>query len=201
MSHQRLFHRSEDAASQQAILSAALVHFIKHGVEGSKVRAIAQDAGFTNPAMFKFYRTKEALAKDLFERCYLELYARLRNSVQPAAGFQTNLDNLLNTMASIVMKDVDAFLYMQDNLRIFWPKMPLQVKKRSILGLLEELVNQGMASGEVSPRVSSRMYVTALAGFWTQLARLKFFGDLPRAHEAWREEAHAVSRQLLGLSH
>lgn len=199
MDHKRIFHRPDDAPSRQAILSAALVHFVRKGIGGAKVRAIAQDAGFTNPAMFKFYSTKEALAKDLFERCYLELYTRLRASVQRGADFHANLDSLLNAINTILREDVDAFLYVQDNLRIFWPQMAAEVRDRSILRLLEELVDQGVASGEVSPQVSSKMYVTALAGLWTQLARMSFFGELPRLQNAWRDEAFIVSRNLLGF--
>src|SRR5262249_57717507 len=62
-----------DPPSKQALLKAALKLFARDGVRESSIRALAEEAGFTNPVLFKYFEGKDALALHLFERCYLRL--------------------------------------------------------------------------------------------------------------------------------
>ena len=62
-----------DPPSKQELLKAALKLFARDGVRESSIRAVAAEAGFTNPVLFKYFDGKEALALHLFERCYLRL--------------------------------------------------------------------------------------------------------------------------------
>ena len=70
------FYVSEDdAPAKRRILVAALALFVRDGLCETSVRDIAKASGFTNPALFKHFRSKDDLARYLFERCYLELEA------------------------------------------------------------------------------------------------------------------------------
>src|SRR5271168_4307440 len=72
------FYLSEgDAPGKRAILSAALDLFAARGVDGVSIREIASQAGCTNPAMFRHFKSKDALACALFESCYRRLTAGL----------------------------------------------------------------------------------------------------------------------------
>ena len=52
----------EDPPSKRKILQAALHLFVQRSVDGVTVREIAAEAGYTNPALFKYFPTKEAAA-------------------------------------------------------------------------------------------------------------------------------------------
>jgi TetR/AcrR family transcriptional regulator, repressor of fatR-cypB operon len=63
---------ADDAPAKRKILETALVLFVRDGLCETSVRDIAKASGFTNPALFKHVRSKNDLARYLFERCYLE---------------------------------------------------------------------------------------------------------------------------------
>src|SRR5690242_21770697 len=109
---------------------------------------IAEEAGYTNPALFKFFESKDALALHLFERCYERLYARL----EPAAArapFRAALAGVLDAFVALVDEDLEAVLFDQDALRELWPRLPASARKRSILRLLRDLVARGVREGAV----------------------------------------------------
>src|ERR1700753_2101442 len=78
---------SDDPPAKQKIVIAALDLFVRDGLCETSVRDIAKSSGFTNPALFKHFPSKDALANYLFERCYLELYRLITNAMQPEYTF------------------------------------------------------------------------------------------------------------------
>ena len=59
--------RPDDAPSKRALLEAALRLFVRDGLCETTIRIIAAEAGFTNPAIFKFFDSRDALARCVFE--------------------------------------------------------------------------------------------------------------------------------------
>ena len=71
----------DDAPGKRKILVTALALFVRDGLCETSVRDIAKASGFTNPALFKHFRSKHDLARYLFERCYLELADLVSNAI------------------------------------------------------------------------------------------------------------------------
>ncbi len=63
-----------DPPSKREILRCALSLFVRDGLSETSIRAIARATHYTNPALYKFFPSKEALALHLFERCYAHLF-------------------------------------------------------------------------------------------------------------------------------
>ena len=109
-----------DAGARAACLRAAIKLFVRKGIEATSVRDIAAGSGFSNPAIFKHFDSKEALALCLFERCYVWMSKALRaagDAVPGAAG-----DKIAATVAcalQLIDEDQEAVLYVQENLRRF----------------------------------------------------------------------------------
>jgi AcrR family transcriptional regulator len=59
------------------ILRTAETVFSEHGLEGTSLRAIAKAAGYTAPAIYTYYRTKEELYGEIIRRSLDELRARI----------------------------------------------------------------------------------------------------------------------------
>ncbi len=185
----------DDPPSKQAILGAALRLFVRHGLEGTSIRRIGEEAGYTNPALFKFFPSKDALALHLFERCYERLYQRLAPAV--AGGFGTALDRVIDAFLELMAEDLEAVLFVQDSLRELWPRLPERARRHSILGLLEELVARGMREGAVVGYRSAEVPVAALVGLVAQLARMLYFRELQGPVDQHRDELRlAVTRML-----
>ena len=72
--------------------------------------------------------------------------------------------------------DRDALLYVQDNLRHFWPMMPARVKRSSIAGQVQALLQLGRDEGAVTSAIPIDFLVMGWLGVLQQFARAWFFG-------------------------
>ncbi len=173
----RFFLSESDPPSKQSILRAALKLFVKHGLAGTNVRMIGREAGYTNPAMFKFFDSKDALAVYIFERCYERLYRSIE-STTARGSFREALGGVLDVFLSAMDEDLEAVLFVQDTLREVWPRLPASVRKRSILRTLRELVERGIREGAVTGYPSPDVPVAALVGLMAQFGRMYYFGEI-----------------------
>ena len=168
----------EDAPSKQAILKAALRLFTRKGICETSIRDIADEAGYTNPALFKFFNGKDALALYLFERCYhrfaVELFTVSRTKDTP----ENVLRRVVQRTCELIDESPEAFLYMQDNLRLFWPQMPPTTREFSMIGQLQRLVEACKTSKFARDDIDTNIAVSAIAGLSIQFGRLLYFGEI-----------------------
>lgn len=136
------------------------------------------EAGYTNPAIFKFFRTKDALALFLFERCYNECLSVLKHAVGQHAAFPSKLRAAIESLIDFVDKHPQPFFFVQDNLRVFWPKLPKEMRRHSLMTEFRKLIEQGRSEGRVSSNVSVDLQLAAMIGFLLQLARMNYFKEL-----------------------
>jgi AcrR family transcriptional regulator len=173
----RFFVSDTDPASKQAILQAALGLFVRHGLASTTIRMIADAAGYTNPAMFKFFESKDALALDLFGRCYKQLYTSI-HAAASAEKFDEALAGVIGAFLRAMEEDLEAALFVQDSLRELWPRMPVAARKHSLLGTLKQLVQRGVREGRVRGYHSVDIPVAALIGLMAQTGRMLYFEEL-----------------------
>ncbi|MBG0827597.1 TetR/AcrR family transcriptional regulator [Planomonospora sp. ID67723] len=172
------FVDERDPPSKRRILTEALRLFVERGVDGTTVRDIARASGYTNPALFKFFATKDELALHLFGRCYAHLHDRAALACAPGRPFDERLGSLLRAFGAILDGEPEAFLYVQDNLRIYWPRLPPAERKASLIELMRALLRDGVAEGRVTASVPTDLMVAAISGTVAQYARMRHFGEL-----------------------
>src|SRR4051812_12597312 len=124
-----------DPPSKQEILKAALRLFARDGVRESSIRAVADEAGFTNPVLFKHFESKDALALHLFERCYLRIIRELQGAVGEPGTFRARLGGLVRAILALVDEAPDAVLFVNEELRRYWPKVSPAVRRHSLISL------------------------------------------------------------------
>ena len=194
----RFFVAESDPPSKQAILRAALQLFVKHGLAGTNVRMIAEEAGYTNPAMFKFFESKDALALYLFERCYLRLHG-LVAAAAARPSFDDALAGVVDAFLSAMDDDLEAVLFVQDTLRELWPRLPAPVRRHSIFREVRRLVERGIRDGAITGYRSPEVPVAAVVGVVAQLGRMVYFGEVARPARARRAElVLALTRSMKG---
>jgi AcrR family transcriptional regulator len=193
----RFFVSEDDPASKQAILRAALALFVQHGLAATNIRMIGAAAGYTNPAMFKFFESKEALALYLFERCYARLFLAV-HAAASAPAFEHALAGVVGAFLGALDHDLEATLFVQDSLRELWPKLPASARKRSILGTLKRLLERGIHEGQVQGYRSPDVPVAALVGLMAQLGREVYFREIPGPASRHRSEVEIAIRRMLG---
>jgi AcrR family transcriptional regulator len=173
-----VYHSDSDPPSKRALLTAALKLFARDGVTGTNIRAIASEAGYTNPSLFKFFDGKEALALYLFERCYTECLSAMRATLDKKRTFEANMRSTVRGLIAFVDSDPEVFFFVYENLRHFWPIASEETRKHSMIGEFRKLLLQGRREGIVSSDVAIEIQIAAVTGFLFQLARLHYFGEI-----------------------
>jgi AcrR family transcriptional regulator len=168
---------SDDAPAKQKIVIAALELFVQDGLCETSIRDIAKASGFTNPALFKHFSGKDALASYLFERCYLELYNLVVRAIRSGETFAIKQHAVIGAYMTALDQDRNAVLYVQENLRQFWPKMPASFRKHSILGEVRRLIELGRSEGVVTATLDAGLLTVAWIGTLQQFARAQYFGE------------------------
>ena len=169
---------ADDPPAKRKILETALGLFVRDGRCETSVRDIAKASGFTNPALFKHFRTKDDLARYLFERCYLELATLVGDAVASAATFQTKQRAVVDAYLAALDRDSNSVLYVQEELRHFWPRMPDRVRRHSIVAEVRTLLAEGRDLGLVTKTIDLTLLTTAWLGTLQQFARFRYFGEL-----------------------
>lgn len=176
-----------DADSKQAILRAALHLFVDAGVETTSIRAIAAEAGYSNPVIFKFFADKDALTLYLFEHCYSHLYSRVRSAIAPTAPLEANVRAWVREFGRFAREDLEVLLFVQDHLRTLWPRS--NVKNQSLV----DLVTQVLAADNPKVRPPAlELQVAAWLGTAAQVARFIYFGEVDPSHPDFERELSAT---------
>ncbi len=209
LNHQAFFVSADDPPSKQALLKAALKLFVRDGFSGTDIRAIGKEAGYSNTAMFKFFKSKESLGLFIFERCYL-LYAdafaaaaatAAANAAAVAAGsgrsFEASLDAVIDRFCEMFGESTEAFLFMQDHLREFLPKVSVEVRKKSVLAQAHRLIEQGKTEKKIRGEIDTKIIVAAFIGFLGQYARMVHFGEFKGGSTVWKKDIRNVIRKMV----
>src|SRR4051812_43995545 len=138
-----------DPPSKQELLKAALKLFARDGVRESSIRAVAAEAGFTNPVLFKYFDGKEALALYLFERCYLQLVRQAMSALEGDGSFRVRLGRLIARVLELLDEAPEAVLFVNEELRRFWPHVSAATRRHSLIGLTSAF----FAEGEVTTAI------------------------------------------------
>ena len=103
--------REDDPPAKRQILRAAMKLFSERGLDGTSIRDIARESGYTNPALYKHFAGKEELALHLFETCHRRLWAKCHAAI------------------------------LSDSARVLWPKAAPAVRRQTMIGLARSLLS------------------------------------------------------------
>ena len=187
----------DDAPAKQKILMAALALFVRDGLCETSVRDIARVSGFTNPALFKHFKSKDDLARYLFERCYLELADLVTAAIASGSTFAAKQRAIVDAYLAALDRDSASVLYVQDGLRHFWPQMPAAVRRRSIVGETRHLLEAGRADGRVTREIDIELLTTAWLGTLQQFARFRYFGEFKQPTAALADALDALLTRMV----
>src|SRR3954467_1782121 len=174
-----------DPPSKQALLKAALKLFARDGVRESSIRSVAREAGFTNTVLFKYFEGKDALALHLFERCYLRLGGGAMTALASEGPFRPRLGRLIARMLALLDESPEAVLFVNEELRRYWPRVSPATRRHSLIGLVDAF----FAEGGVTTGVDRKLLVAAFWGLIAQFARMHAFGE-------WKGPAVDAAPQL-----
>src|SRR5262249_45211214 len=78
------------------------------------IRDIARESGYTNPALYKHFASKEELAVHLFETCHQRLWTRCNAAIEAATSFDAKLEGYVGQNLQLVDEDPEAMAFLSE---------------------------------------------------------------------------------------
>src|SRR6476659_9960532 len=128
-----------DPPAKREILRAALKLFGERGLASISIRDIADESGYTNPALYKHFESKDELALYLFETCHARVWTRCAAALSSGTRFEDKLE-------AYIAAWIEVLAFLADSARVLWPRASASVRRKTMIGLARKLV-------EAAPRV------------------------------------------------
>src|SRR5215475_14519877 len=81
-----------DPPAKRQILRAALKLFSERGLALTSIRDIADESGYTNPALYRHFASKDELALHLFETCHQHVWTSCATALNSAKDFDAKAE-------------------------------------------------------------------------------------------------------------
>lgn len=167
---ERIILSADDPPSKRAILNAALKLFVAKGYDSTTIRDIATEAEYTNPAIFKFFDSKEALGVYIFERAYADLLTKFEADFVKTGPTETVLLQWMRTYVALLSDDLESVLFVHNHLGLFWPKVASRFGNKTLFGILRGWIKTGRDEGRIGTTVPIEVQIAAVSGFFHQFA-------------------------------
>lgn len=187
--------REGDPPAKREILRAAMKLFSEHGLAGTSIRDIAEESGYTNPALYKHFESKEELALYLFEICHRRLWTKCHAAILAANGFDAKLEGYVGQALELVDEHPEATAFLSDSARVLWPKSGPAVRRQTMIGLARSLMSEAPRSRRDTSAVDPDVAAASLQGTLAEIARMIQVGVIPGPAIRWKAELVALFRR------
>jgi AcrR family transcriptional regulator len=186
----------DDPPAKQEILRAAMKLFSERGLVATSIRDIAAESGYTNPALYKHFASKEELALHLFETCHRRVWTWCNAALVSAKGFDEKLEAYINRWLELVGEHPDVVAFLSDSARVLWPKASRTVRRQTLIGLARSLALEAPRRRGV-PAMNPDLAAACLQGTLAELARMLQVGVLDGPAARWKGDLVALFRRLV----
>jgi AcrR family transcriptional regulator len=190
--------RDNDPPAKQQILRAAMKLFSSQGLAATSIRDIARESGYTNPALYKHFASKEELAIHLFETCHRRLWSTCQAAIASKQTFNDKLDAYVGQALTLVDEHPDAMAFLSDSARVLWPKAGHAVRRETMIGLARSLMSTAPRPRGSRRRVSPEIAAACLQGTLAEVARMLYVGALPGPAVRWKADLVALFGKTAG---
>ena len=175
----------------------ALRLFSRKGLRETTIRDIAAAAGYTNPALYKHFSSKDELALELFVACYRECTRALDTAMNVHKSFDLRIRALVRAYTASFDAYPDAVMFAGNHLARFWSDVPRAMKERTIITIIRELVELGESEGCVPRDTDNEVRVAMIAGALGQLSRLVYLGGISGPASKYNDDLENTLRRAL----
>lgn len=190
--------REDDPPAKRQILRAAMKLFSEHGLAGTSIRDIAEESGYTNPALYKHFAGKEELALHLFETCHRRLWARCNAAIASSKGFDDRLAGYIGQFLELVDEHPEAMAFLADSARVLWPKAGSTVRRQTMIGLARSLMMKAPQMRRGKSAVNPDVAAASLQGTLAELTRMLQVGVISGPAVRWKGELVRCLGRLVG---
>jgi AcrR family transcriptional regulator len=188
--------RDDDPPAKRHILRAAMKLFSEHGLAGTSIRDIAKESGYTNPALYKHFASKEALAVHLFATCHQRVWTKCHAAIEAATSFDAKLEGYIGQILELVDEHPEAMAFLSDSARVLWPKAGPTVRRHTMIGLARDLMSLAPRSRRGGRVVNPDVAAASVQGTLAELARMLQVGVVPGPARRWQADLVALFRHV-----
>jgi len=168
----------DDPPAKRRILEEGLRLFAERGLSATSIRDIASATGYSNPALYKHFKTKDELALVLFERSYKELMHRINLALSRATGFSEKFGTYVKTFCEFYDEHPHASIFTTNNLAVLWPRVSGTMGDRTVITITRQLLEDGKQEGLVSKTADLSLLLVLVTGTINQLNRQFYLNAL-----------------------
>lgn len=156
------------ADKREIILKAAVRTFAGRGFFGAQVADVARAAGVAAGTVYLYFRGKDDLLVSIFERTMAEAIDEGRAALEGVDGAAERLRRIARVHLDRLGRDRDMAVVFQVELRQSTKFMEQfsSTGLRDYLGVIQDVIAQGQATGEfradVNPRLAAKAFFGAL---------------------------------------
>lgn len=187
--------RDGDPPAKREILRAAMKLFSERGLTATTIRDIAKESGYTNPALYKHFVSKEELALYLFETSHRRLWSRCHAAIDSGADFEAKLENYIGEVLALVDEHPEAMAFLSENARVLWPKSGAAVRRQTIIALARSLMSAAPHAGKRSA-IHPDIAAASLQGTLAELTRMIQVGAVRGPAISWKSELVKLFRNI-----
>lgn len=189
----------EDPPAKREILRAAMKLFSLHGLSATSIRDIADESGYTNPALYKHFESKDALARYLFEACHRRLWTQCHEAIEAAEGFDAKLDAYIGEMLTLVDEQPEAIAFLSDSARVLWPRAGAAVRRDTMIDLARTVMRSAPRLRAQKPAVDIDVAAASVQGTIAELARMIQVGAAGGPAVRWKADLVALFRRVAAV--
>lgn len=176
-------------ARKDEILEAARSLFLHRGFRDVTMQDIADEAGLSAGAIYRYYPGKDQLIRAFFEQCAGYGPATMVREIAPDASPLERLKLIIAAVQAMWVKNNGEHIIgeIQTSMAsIYHPDQygtMLRDAREQLYDALQELVDEGQQRGEIDRNLDSRALVVALYAFVTGIGLIAFENGRERLEE------------------
>ena len=189
--------RADDPPAKRENLRSAMKLFSQGGLAATSIRDIANESGYTNPALYKHFASKEELALHLFDTCHRRLWTRCSAAMRSAKDFEAKVDAYVSQWLELADAYPEVLAFLSDSARVLWPKASPKVREQTMIGLAYSLVAAVPQNRRHAVAVNPHLAVASLQGTLAELIRMMQVGVVKGPAIRWKADVAALFRKMI----
>src|SRR5574338_1282289 len=174
-----------DSPAKREILRAAMKLFSARGLDAVTIRDIADESGYTNPALYKHFASKDDLALHLFEVSHRRVWGRLHAALAAGTSFADKLERYIGEWLDLVDEHPDVIAFLSDSARTLWPRAGATVRRQTVIGLARSIAADAPRRRAGSRTRDPDVLAAALQGSLAELTRMLQVGVIEGPAARW----------------
>ena len=189
-------YKRDGVATRARIEREALRLFAEKGFDGTSIRDISLAVGVADPALYRYFASKDALGRALFLKHYGALAREIARIGEERSGIATKIDALAGLFCRLFDDEPDVFAFILLSQHAHLRFVPDEARD-NVVACLCRLLAAAMQRGEIA-RGNPGLAAAMALGAVVQPAIFALYGRLERPLSQHATAIAEAARRVIG---